>query len=123
MSKRILLVDGDQTIVEAVNGMLEEMGHRVRTETSGAQALDVFSLDPGGFDLIITDLGMPDISGFLLIQKLLKMRSDIPIVLLTSPDGQAQSAERQTGIHWFGIKPLSIPDLAGIVESALMETA
>lgn len=123
MSKRILLVDGDQTIVESVNGMLEGMGHKVRTETSGADALDAFSSNPGGFDLVITDLGMPDISGFLLVKKLLQVRSDIPIVLLTSPDGQAQSMERQSGIRWFGIKPLSITDLAGIVENALMETA
>jgi CheY-like chemotaxis protein len=122
VNKKILLVDGDQTIVETVNGMLEGMGHRVRTETSGAEALEVFSSNPGGFDLIIADLGMPDISGFLLIQRLLKLRSDIPIVLLTSPDGQAQSKERETGIHWFGIKPLSIVDLAGTVESALAET-
>jgi two-component system cell cycle sensor histidine kinase/response regulator CckA len=122
MSKRILLVDGDQSIVESVNGMLEGMGHQVRTETSGADALDVFASDPGGFDLVITDLGMPDISGFLLVKKLLQLRSDIPIVLLTSPDGQAQSMERQSGIRWFGIKPLSITDLAGTVENALVET-
>ncbi len=119
MGKKILLVDGDHTIVEAVNAMLEGMGHRVRTETSGMDALSVFSSNPGGFDLIITDLGMPDISGLLLVEKLLKMRSDIPIVLLTGADGQAQSRARESGIHWFGMKPVSIPALAATVESAL----
>ena len=122
MSKRILLVDGDETIVESVNALLKGMGYRVRTETSGADALDAFSSNPGGFDLVIADLGMPDISGFLLIQRLLKMRTDIPIVLLTSPDGRAQSVERQTGIRWYGMKPLSMPDLADTVENALLET-
>jgi DNA-binding response OmpR family regulator len=64
MGKRILFVDGDQTIAEVVNTMLEEMGHQVRIETSGMDALAVFFANPGGYDLIITDLGMPDISGY-----------------------------------------------------------
>jgi DNA-binding response OmpR family regulator len=121
MNKRILLVDGDEAIVQSVNDMLKGMGHSVRTETSGANAIDVFSNNPDGFDLIIADLGMPDISGFLLVKRLQKVRSDIPIVLLTSPDGRAQSLERETGIRWYGMKPLSIPDLEGTVENALME--
>jgi two-component system, cell cycle sensor histidine kinase and response regulator CckA len=123
MGKRILFVDGDQTIVEAVNTMLEGMGHQVHMETSGMDALTVFSSNPGSFDLIITDLGMPDISGLLLIEKLLKTRADIPIVLLTGVDGQAQSVARESGIRWFGMKPLSIADLAVTVEKALTDAA
>lgn len=89
-------------------------------ETSGEGALTVFGRDAAGFDLVITELGMPDISGFLLIEKLLKMRPNIPIILLASAEGQAQSAARESGIRWFGLKPLSIADLAQTVESALM---
>jgi CheY-like chemotaxis protein len=123
MGKRILFIDGDQTIVEKVNTMLEEMGHQVQMETSGMDALDVFSGNPAGFDLVITDLGMPDISGLRLATRLLKIRGDIPIVLLTGLDGEQLSKARQTGIQWFGIKPISIPALADTVRSALMETA
>jgi CheY-like chemotaxis protein len=123
MNKRILFVDGDQTIVETVNTMLEEMGHHVRTETSGMDALAVFSRNPEDFDLIITDLGMPDISGLLLVEKFQKMRHDIPIVLLTGLDGEKQSRERETGIRWFGMKPISTIALAETVKSALMEAA
>jgi CheY-like chemotaxis protein len=121
MGKRILLVDGDKTIVEAVNTMLEGMGHQVQMETSGMGALTIFSNNPARFDLIITDIGMPDISGLLLVEKLLKMRSNIPVVLLTGVDGQAQSTARQSGIRWFGIKPLSMADLAATVENALTD--
>ena len=123
MGKRILFVDGDQTIVQAVNTMLEGMGHHVHTETSGMDALSVFSNNPGGFDLIITDLGMPDVSGLLLAEKLLKVRADIPALLLTGLEGQAQSKARESGIRWFGMKPLSITDLANTVESALLGAA
>jgi CheY-like chemotaxis protein len=123
MGKRILFVDGDQAIVGKVNSMLEEMGHEVRMETSGMDALTIFSNNPGGYDLIITDLGMPDISGLLLAEKLLKMRGDIPIVLLTGLDGEKLSKARETGIRWFGMKPISITALAETVKSALTEAA
>ena len=123
MGKRILFVDGDQTIAEVVNTMLEEMGHQVRIETSGMDALAVFSTNPGGYDLIIMDLGMPDISGLLLAEKLLRMRGDIPILLLSGPDGEKLSRARETGIRWFGMKPISIIALAETVRSALAEAA
>ena len=123
MGKRILFVDGDQTIAEVVNTMLEEMGHQVRIETSGMDALAVFSANPGGYDLIITDLGMPDISGLLLAERLLRMRGDIPILLLSGPDGEKLSRARETGIRWFGMKPISIIALAETVRSALAEAA
>ncbi|MBP1732796.1 MAG: hypothetical protein H6Q55_3225 [Deltaproteobacteria bacterium] len=123
MGKRILFVDGDQTIAEKVNTMLEEMGHLVRIETSGMDALAVFSTNPGGYDLIIMDLGMPDISGLLLAEKLLRMRGDIPILLLSGPDGEKLSRARETGIRWFGMKPISIIALAETVRSALAEAA
>lgn len=120
MGKRILFVDGDQIAVPAVNGMLEAMGHEVQIETSGADALAAFSRHPTDYDLIITDLGMPDISGLLLVDKFLKMRADIPIVLLASLEGQAQSRARENGVRWFGVKPLSLAELAETVKSALM---
>ncbi|MGD0229227.1 MAG: response regulator [Syntrophorhabdales bacterium] len=123
MGRRVLFVDGDRTIVEAINAMLVGMGHHVRMETSGVDALRVFSKNPGGFDLIIADLGMPDMSGLLLVEKLLLVRSDIPVVLLTGLEGQAQSKARESGIHWFGMKPLSMTDLAATVENALAEAA
>ena len=106
-------------IIQAVNSMLEAMGHEVQLETSGADALTAFSRRPADYDLIITDLGMPDISGLLLVDKFLKLRTDIPIVLLASPEGQAQSRARENGVRWFGTKPLSLAELAETVKSAL----
>ncbi len=119
MGKRILFVDGDQTMAEPVVTMLEGMGHQVRMVTSGNGALSLFSRHPDSFDLVITDIGMPDISGLLLVERLVKSRSDIPIVLLTGSDGQTQSLARNTGVRWFGMKPLSLTDLAATVEDAL----
>jgi DNA-binding response OmpR family regulator len=123
MSKLILLVDRDPAAVGAINDMFEIMGHRVQTETSGGDALSAFERNPGAFDLIITELGIPDISGFLLVQRFLKIRSDIPVILLTSQEGQAQSIARESGIRWYAVKPLSIMELRGMVESAMNGSA
>lgn len=119
MSKRILFVDGDPTVVGIVSETLERMGLQVRLETSGTGALSAFEKNPGAFDLIITELGMPDISGFLLIQRFLEIRSDIPVILLTSQEGQAQSMARESGIRWFAIKPLSLTELSSTVEAVM----
>jgi DNA-binding NtrC family response regulator len=123
MGKRILFVDGDQPIVMAVNTMLEGMGHQVHIRTNGADALSAFRKNPDGFDLIITDLGMSDISGLLLAEKILKVRANIPVLLLTGLEGQVQSRARASGILWFSMKPLVMTDLAATVESALLAEA
>ena len=120
MGKRILFVEGDPLIVQAVNSMLEAMGHEVRLETSGADALAAFSRRPADYDLIIADVGMPDISGLLLVDRFLKMRADITILLLATTEGQAQSRARENGVRWFGMKPLALAELAETVKSALL---
>lgn len=119
MNRRILLVDGDPMVVETVGDMLERMGYQVQVQTSGTGALTAFERDSGIFDLIIAELGMPDISGFLLVQKFLKIRSDIPVILLTSQEGQIQSIARESGIRWFAIKPLSLTELSSTVEAVM----
>jgi two-component system cell cycle sensor histidine kinase/response regulator CckA len=119
MGKRVLFIEGDQTISDAVANMLEGAGHRAHLETSGADALKVFSRSPSAFDLIVMDVGLPDISGLRLAEKLLGLRADIPLVLLAGEEAQAQSRERNSGIRYFGAKPLSMTDLAETVERAL----
>jgi DNA-binding response OmpR family regulator len=119
MSKRILLVDSDSMVVGTVSDTLERMGYRVQTETSGTDALSVFERNPAAYDLIIAELGMPDMSGFLMVQRFLKIRSDTPVILLTSREGQAQSMARESGIRWFAIKPLSISELSSTVQTVM----
>ncbi len=123
MGRKILFVDGDQPIMAAVNSMLKDMGHQVQMETSGVDALNTFMKNPASFDLIITDVGMPDISGLILAERLAKVRADIPVLLLTGIEGLAQSKARESGIRWFGMKPLSMTDLADTVEKALADVS
>jgi CheY-like chemotaxis protein len=123
MSKRILFADGDQLMAEPVNTMLLQMGCLVQMETSGKETLDTFDNNPSKFDLVVMDVGMPDMSGLLLAEKLMRIRSDIPIVLLTGTDEQTRTRARASGIRWFGMKPVSIIELTQTVENALIGVA
>ncbi|MGC8494143.1 MAG: response regulator [Syntrophobacteraceae bacterium] len=81
--ERILFVDDEELLIELGKAMLEPLGYTVRTEQSSPEALEVFQADPGGFDLVITDMTMPGITGMELAAKIQDIRPDIPIILCT----------------------------------------
>jgi CheY-like chemotaxis protein len=118
--EHILLVDDEQPLVEIGKQMLERLGYTVATRTSSIEALELFRTNPNRFDLIITDIVMPNMSGDKLAQKILELRNDIPIVLCT---GYSEKFTRQNasemGIRSFLMKPLVMKDLADTVRQAL----
>jgi PAS domain S-box-containing protein len=118
--EHILLVDDEQPLVEIGKQMLERLGYSVATRTSSIEALELFRTNPNRFDLIITDIVMPNMSGDKLAQKILELRNDIPIVLCT---GYSEKFTRQNasemGIRSFLMKPLVMKDLADTVRQAL----
>lgn len=117
--KKILLVDGDPSTAATVSGMLKQMGFEVHLETSGIDAFNNFYEHPSRFDLVITDQGMPDISGLLLAQRLVRVRSDIPIVLMTGLEGDFQVRARDAGVCEFAKKPVTQTELAEAIGRAL----
>lgn len=119
MKKRVLLVDDDQMVVDATKSTLERLGYCVHSETAGTDALEVFSRDPWVFDLVITDKNMPDLSGFMVSERLLEMRPDIPIVLLTGATDEDRVRAEEIGIKGFVTKPVSRTELARTMERAL----
>jgi CheY-like chemotaxis protein len=118
--EHILLVDDEQPLVEIGKQMLERLGYCVATRTSSIEALELFKADPHRFDLVITDIVMPNMSGDRLAQKIIGIRKDIPIVLCT---GYSEKFTRQNaneiGIQSFLMKPLVMRDLANTVRQAL----
>ena len=88
--------------------MLEALGYNVTTKTDSRKVLEMFRADPDAFDLIITDMTMPGMTGIALAKELMVIRSDIPIVLCTGfsefIDGKQA---RDMGIREFVLKPFS----------------
>lgn len=81
-NERILLVDDETSIINIQQELLETLGYQVEKYTSPLKALVAFSKKPLGFDLLITDMAMPELTGDKLIAQI-KEQQDIPVILCT----------------------------------------
>jgi len=119
-NESILLVDDEQPLVDIGKQMLERLGYTVAARTSSVEALALFKAQPNRFDLVITDIVMPNMTGEKLAEKLMDIRADIPVILCT---GYSEKFTRRQasdmGIHAFLMKPLVMQDLASTVRQAL----
>jgi len=118
--ERILLVDDEEAIIDLGQRMLEHLGYRVTTRSSGASAFKLFLQNPWRFDLVITDMTMPKMTGEELARKLLLIRRDIPIILCTGYSAAiSKERARSIGIGEFVMKPIVIGKLARTVRRVL----
>lgn len=118
--ERILLVDDEEFLVYAGRGMLEHLGYKVITRTSSVEALEAFQAQPDKFDLVITDMTMPNKTGTELAKELLQIRPDIPIILCTGFSEKASEENtKKIGIKAFVMKPLVMHDFAVTVRQVL----
>ncbi|MBN1850132.1 MAG: PAS domain S-box protein [Deltaproteobacteria bacterium] len=81
MGERILFVDDEDEVVNVGREMLDRLGYSPITKTDPEKALMLFQQDPGSFDLVITDLTMPGMSGVRLAEKIRTIRPEIPMII------------------------------------------
>jgi CheY-like chemotaxis protein len=112
-NKRILVVDDEAMVLDAVRMTLTHYGYSVETASSGAEALE--KLLSTNFDLIVTDLKMPGMTGDQLAREVKKRQPDMPVILLTGYPPERQPAE----VDAILLKPFSTTDLRATV-TALM---
>lgn len=119
-SERIIFVDDEQTLAEMAGEMLEKLGYSVEVFSSSRKALERFKKRPDSFDLLITDQTMPDLSGMVLAAEILRLRSDLPIILYTGYAATIDAEDvKKAGIRDFLMKPLTMGVLAEAVRRAL----
>ena len=118
--ERVLFVDDEMAIVEVGREVLEHLGYEVVARTSSIEALELFRGQADQFDLVITDMTMPNMTGDKLAQELLKVRPGIPIILCTGfSEHVTEEKAKSMGIREFAMKPLVIRDLAKAIRRAL----
>jgi len=118
--ERILFVDDEPVLLEMVEQMLEKLGYEVVTEKGCVEALELFRKGPDRFDLVITDMTMPKMTGIELAGELLNIRPNIPIILCSGSIDQALKGKAQAaGIREFMAKPISMESIAQTVRKAL----
>jgi PAS domain S-box-containing protein len=121
-TEKILFVDDEKVLADLGRQILGELGYQVETRTSPVEALEAFRANPQKFDLMITDLTMPQMTGLNLASKIMEIRPGMPIILCTGFSEQAnEQAASAMGICAFLLKPLVMRDMAGAVRKALDE--
>ncbi len=110
-TERILFVDDEAVVGTLYKSMLERLGYKVTSYTSSIKALEIFRTSPDEFDMVITDMTMPAMSGDKLAVELVKIRPDIPVVLCTGFSTTISEAKALSmGISGFLMKPVGISD-------------
>jgi PAS domain S-box-containing protein len=122
--ERVLFIDDEESLVEWGQVILERLGYEVTVMNDSTKAFEIFSVDPSRFDLVITDQTMPGMNGLRLAKEFLKIRPDIPIILLTG-HGDAVIPERlkKAGIKELLMKPLGKQQLAEVIRRVLNDRA
>ena len=119
-SEQILLVDDEEEVLIMERQMLERMGYQVTSFTSSIKAFEIFCSDPNKFDMIITDMAMPQLSGDELAAKLIKICPDIPILLCTGfSETMSEKKAISIGIKGFLLKPIIMKDLSQKIRDVL----
>jgi PAS domain S-box-containing protein len=122
-SERILFVDDEETLVDLGKEALESLGYQVSAKMTSLEALETFRAQPEGFDLVITDMTMPGLTGKELAKELLALRPDIPIILCTGfSEIVDENQAKEAGIREFVMKPYVVSNLANIVRKVLKQT-
>jgi CheY-like chemotaxis protein len=117
---RILFVDDEPALTLMGQKFLGKLGYQVQTTNSSVEALEIFRSKPKEFDLVITDLTMPELTGINLAKTLLEIRPDLPVVLCTGFSDQVNEEMLQSiGIRGLLLKPLTIHELAHSVRMAI----
>jgi PAS domain S-box-containing protein len=119
-SEHILLVDDEPMLVEVLQGMLRFLGYRVTATTSSLNALRLLEGDPQAFDLVITDMTMPDMTGDRLTAEMRTIRPELPVIICTGFNRRLSDSKPEAlAVQAILMKPVEQPDLARTVREVL----
>ncbi|MBF0102457.1 MAG: response regulator [Desulfobacterales bacterium] len=119
-NEHILLVDDEKALVEISKQMLERLGYSVEVTENPIEAIHMFASHPHVFDLVITDMNMPLITGDKMIEELFRIRKDIPVILCTGfTEKISKETSYQFGIAKYLNKPLDMRILAFSIREIL----
>ena len=119
-SERILFVDDEVSVAAPVGEMLSQFGYDVETSTNPNHALTAFRADPHRFDLLITDMTMPDLPGDDLAREVMRIRPDMPVIICTGFNHWIDEFKADAmGVKGLIPKPFTIKDVAKVVREVL----
>jgi PAS domain S-box-containing protein len=121
-TERILFVDDEPPLLDLGKKILEPLGYQVEVRSSAVEALELFKAHPERFDLVITDMTMPNMTGDRLSEELMAIRPDIPVILCTGfSTNMDEKKAKAMGIRTFTFKPILKRDIAVAIRKVLDE--
>jgi PAS domain S-box-containing protein len=119
-TETLLFVDDEQSIVDMTKQILQKLGYTVEAKTSPQKALEVFKADPAHFDLVISDMTMPQMDGMTLSEKIKALRPDIPIIICTGHSSiEDEKKASAAGIAAYALKPITMSEMAKLIREVL----
>ena len=104
--------------------VLEDLGYKVTGVTDSMEALEIFRENSSDFDVVLTDMNMPKMTGLKLAQEMINIRSDIPVILATGfSEGITEEGLKQYGIKELLMKPVSPAKLSHTIQKVIKEKA
>ena len=118
--ERILFVDDEESLVGMNHQRLERLGYQVKSTTKPLEALEWFKTEPNQFDVVITDMTMPRMTGDKLAAEVLKIRPHMPVIICTgySERMSAKKAEG-LGVRKYLEKPIGLRNMASALREVL----
>ncbi len=118
--ERILFVDDEESLVSLNQQRLERLGYNVKSTTKPVEALEWFTADPDQFDVIITDMTMPRMTGDRLAAEVLKIRPHMPIIICTGySERMSEKKAEALGVRKYIEKPIDLLNLASSIREVL----
>lgn len=118
--ERILVVDDEEPIARMHRQMLERFGYSVTIRTSSIEALQLFKDNPERFDLVITDMTMPGMTGDQFSMEIRKIRPSIPIIICTGFSEKInEDIARSMGIDGYVFKPVLQSEMIAMIKSVV----
>jgi two-component system response regulator FlrC len=117
-NKHILIVDDDQAMRLALSESLQSCGYETEAAKNGTDAIHLFSKKK--FDLVVSDMRMPGMTGMEVLKSVKKMSPDVPVILITAYGTVSTAVEAmKVGAAEFIMKPFSLDDLEAVVKNVL----
>lgn len=117
--EKVMVIDDEVYLADTMKRTLLQLGYRPEVYTSSAHALERFTRHPGDYDIIVTDLTMPEVNGDELVREIRKIHKDIPVILCTGYSDGISTDAPSLGIHTILYKPVLQWQLAKALHDAL----
>ncbi len=120
----ILFIDDESTILKMMTMMITKLGFKVMAMSSPFQALELFRKTPEHFNLVITDLTMPEMTGLELASEIHKTSPQVPVILITGYEKDIEQTKTLSnyGISGFLKKPVRLAEMAAAINDVIYST-